>query len=182
MGERARGRAIARSLPLAPSECPSNFSVAPPPKRAMHRRVDPRIIVRDVDHQVTVRLPLVQISERRSAGRRRQKPPRRRPLGSALSISVNGPPMPVSNNRAVAGVFFGMISAWSHWPAYTHPAPIRLRASMPILDAEPSVYPDNLLDELAVSDTERCWWVVYTRARQEKALARQLHALGVPFY
>jgi len=53
---------------------------------------------------------------------------------------------------------------------------------MPILDAEPSVYPDNLLDELAVTDTERCWWVVYTRARQEKALARQLHALGVPFY
>jgi transcriptional antiterminator RfaH len=53
---------------------------------------------------------------------------------------------------------------------------------MPILAAEPSVYPDNLLDDLAVTDEERRWWVVYTKTRQEKALARQLHALGVPFY
>jgi len=53
---------------------------------------------------------------------------------------------------------------------------------MPILAAEPSAYPENLLDELAVTDLERRWWVVYTHARQEKALARQLHALGVPFY
>jgi len=53
---------------------------------------------------------------------------------------------------------------------------------MPILAAEPSVYPDNLLDELAVLDEERRWWVIYTHARQEKALARQLYALGVHFY
>jgi transcriptional antiterminator RfaH len=54
--------------------------------------------------------------------------------------------------------------------------------AMPILAAEPSLYPDNLLDDLAITDGERRWWVAYTHARQEKALARQLHALGVPFY
>src|SRR5688500_6033782 len=53
---------------------------------------------------------------------------------------------------------------------------------MPILAAESSLYPSNLLDELAFTDPERRWYVVYTRSRQEKSLARQLHAMRVPFY
>jgi len=53
---------------------------------------------------------------------------------------------------------------------------------MPILEAETSLYPDRLLDELADNPGERCWWAVYTKARQEKAFARQLLAFSVPFY
>ncbi len=53
---------------------------------------------------------------------------------------------------------------------------------MPILAAEPSVYPQNLLSELASQDPLRRWWAVYTKARQEKAFARQLIHLDVPFY
>ena len=53
---------------------------------------------------------------------------------------------------------------------------------MPILAAEPDIYPDNLLDEVSTTDGDRRWWVVCTRSRQEKALARQLRALKVPFY
>jgi transcription antitermination factor NusG len=51
---------------------------------------------------------------------------------------------------------------------------------MPILAAEPSVYPADLF-ELS-PDEPRRWWVLHTRPRQEKALARQLHAQEVGFY
>ncbi|MEZ6115491.1 MAG: transcription termination/antitermination NusG family protein [Pirellulaceae bacterium] len=53
---------------------------------------------------------------------------------------------------------------------------------MPILDRETTVYPDNLLADLAERDTTRKWWAVYTKARQEKAFVRQLEGMDVPFY
>ena len=53
---------------------------------------------------------------------------------------------------------------------------------MPILEAETSVYPENLLTELSAETSARRWWAVYTKARQEKALARHLVQLDVPFY
>jgi transcriptional antiterminator RfaH len=60
---------------------------------------------------------------------------------------------------------------------------------MPILEREPSVFPCDLLTDAAVATTEdpslktdRQWWAVYTRSRQEKALARQLYQLQIPFY
>ncbi len=53
---------------------------------------------------------------------------------------------------------------------------------MPILAAEPTIYPQDLFDELAGEPSQRCWWAVYTRARQEKALARQLLTFRIPFY
>lgn len=52
---------------------------------------------------------------------------------------------------------------------------------MPILAPEPSLFPDTLLDT-PPADEPRQWWAVYTRSRQEKSLARQLHAMQVPFY
>ena len=52
---------------------------------------------------------------------------------------------------------------------------------MPILAAETVLYPDHLFDDF-VDDFSRCWWVVYTKARQEKALARQLLGHEIPFY
>jgi transcriptional antiterminator RfaH len=53
---------------------------------------------------------------------------------------------------------------------------------MPILAAEPSLYPANLLDDFTELPSERRWWAVYTKSRQEKSLARQLLAMEVPFY
>jgi transcriptional antiterminator RfaH len=53
---------------------------------------------------------------------------------------------------------------------------------MPILAAEPCEFPGNLLDEVAAADPSRRWWAVYTRSRQEKSLARQLHSMEVPYY
>ena len=53
---------------------------------------------------------------------------------------------------------------------------------MPILDAEDSQYPENLLSAFEEQPDDRKWWAVYTKARQEKALARQLVQMEVPFY
>lgn len=53
---------------------------------------------------------------------------------------------------------------------------------MPILAAEPDCYPTNLLDELAAESSDRRWWAVYTKSRQEKSLARQLYGMNVPHY
>ena len=59
---------------------------------------------------------------------------------------------------------------------------------MPILKAEPFLYPETLLDPVgqAVSDTsdaaERRWWVLHTKARQEKALSRELFARQTAFF
>ncbi len=60
--------------------------------------------------------------------------------------------------------------------------------TMPILAAEPTVFPNDLLTP-GVHDkqkfhlnADRDWWVVYTRSRQEKAVARELLRYGVAFY
>ena len=53
---------------------------------------------------------------------------------------------------------------------------------MPILAQEPWVYPVTLLDGMQQEPTTRQWWVLYTRSRQEKAIARDLTALKVPFF
>ena len=53
---------------------------------------------------------------------------------------------------------------------------------MPILAEEPSLFPQNLLDEVSPEENGRSWRAVYARSRQEKALARQLLAHEIPFY
>jgi transcriptional antiterminator RfaH len=59
---------------------------------------------------------------------------------------------------------------------------------MPILAEQPCVFPEDLLhgsisnQEFGYLQSERCWWVIYTRSRQEKALARDLFASRIPFY
>ena len=53
---------------------------------------------------------------------------------------------------------------------------------MPILAAEPSLFPANLLDDHIDEGNERSWFAVYTKSRQEKSLARQLLGMEVPFY
>jgi hypothetical protein len=59
---------------------------------------------------------------------------------------------------------------------------------MPILAEQPCVFPEGLLhgsistQALGYPESERYWWVIYTRSRQEKALARDLFASQIPFY
>lgn len=54
---------------------------------------------------------------------------------------------------------------------------------MPILKAETSIFPSNLLeDEFQNAPEERKWHVFHTKARQEKAFARQLVGFQVPFF
>ena len=52
---------------------------------------------------------------------------------------------------------------------------------MPILGKEPSLYPNDLLQQ-ARHPGERRWWTLFTKSRQEKALARYLLAHDVPFF
>ena len=56
---------------------------------------------------------------------------------------------------------------------------------MPILGKETSRYPDNVLErefnDSVLAEGHR-WWAYFTKPRQEKALVRDLHASGIPFY
>ena len=53
---------------------------------------------------------------------------------------------------------------------------------MPILSLEPQMFPSDLLETGGKDCDERLWWVIHTRPRQEKSLARDLYAAQVPFY
>jgi len=53
---------------------------------------------------------------------------------------------------------------------------------MPLLNEEPSLWPETLLDRMAEAPSGRRWWVLYTKVQQEKAVARQLFGYRVPFY
>jgi transcriptional antiterminator RfaH len=53
---------------------------------------------------------------------------------------------------------------------------------MPILNQEPQCFPAELLTNgLDVADDRR-WWVLHTKARQEKSVARDLLAQQVPYF
>ncbi len=54
---------------------------------------------------------------------------------------------------------------------------------MPLLPLEPSRYPDDLLQSGSPrADASAWWWVLQTRPRTEKALARQLFQRGLAFF
>lgn len=53
---------------------------------------------------------------------------------------------------------------------------------MPILGAETTRFPEDILENRQGPDVDRQWWAVYTKARQEKALARSLLGFRIPFY
>ena len=53
---------------------------------------------------------------------------------------------------------------------------------MPILSEEPSLYPSTLLDDPFHEPLGRSWWVLCTKPRQEKAVARDLLAAEVPYF
>jgi transcriptional antiterminator RfaH len=54
---------------------------------------------------------------------------------------------------------------------------------MPFLPPEPNTFPQDLFtEENGEVRTDRQWWVLHTKPRQEKSLARQLLQARVPFY
>jgi transcription antitermination factor NusG len=54
---------------------------------------------------------------------------------------------------------------------------------MPLLALEPTVFPETLLEQsLPEAVAGESWWVLHTRPRSEKALARQCMTRELPFY
>jgi len=54
---------------------------------------------------------------------------------------------------------------------------------MPILPAEPDIFPNHLLDGGPGTDAEtRHWWALYTLPRREKELMRRLRRMGLHHY
>jgi transcriptional antiterminator RfaH len=53
---------------------------------------------------------------------------------------------------------------------------------VPILARDTCLFPETLLDEPPDEPSDRRWWVMYTKPRQEKALARQMLRRQVPFF
>ncbi len=54
---------------------------------------------------------------------------------------------------------------------------------MPLLPAEPSLFPEGLFDTPQLHQKPgRRWYVLYTRSRQEKSLARELRKSDIPYY
>jgi transcription antitermination factor NusG len=53
---------------------------------------------------------------------------------------------------------------------------------MPILREEPSLFPETLLEEAPQDVADRRWLALYTKARQEKSVARELLKQQIPFY
>ncbi len=51
---------------------------------------------------------------------------------------------------------------------------------MPLLDREPDIFPDNLLT--SEDALKQPWWAIYTLARQEKKLMRDLIQQKIAFY
>lgn len=54
---------------------------------------------------------------------------------------------------------------------------------MPILPAEPEMYPDTLWQRGQLEiDPGHHWWCLHTKPRQEKTIARALHKRGIAYY
>jgi transcription antitermination factor NusG len=53
---------------------------------------------------------------------------------------------------------------------------------MPILPAETCLYPSDVLGETDQTNSDARWWVIHTRPRAEKSLARKLLARRLRFY
>ncbi len=54
---------------------------------------------------------------------------------------------------------------------------------MPILPAEPYLFPDDLFTSaVATAEGPQSWWVLHTRPRAEKSLSRSCLARNIPFF
>jgi transcriptional antiterminator RfaH len=59
----------------------------------------------------------------------------------------------------------------------------RFYEHMPILAAEPTLHPAEMFANSPIAPVLGVdWWVLHTKPRQEKSLARWLHATGISYY
>src|SRR5262249_58421868 len=56
------------------------------------------------------------------------------------------------------------------------------QTAMPLFPAEPALSPDDLLTAPAPPGAAARWYVLHTRPRAEKALARKARAQGLPYF
>lgn len=54
--------------------------------------------------------------------------------------------------------------------------------SMNSLQTAPQIFPEDLLTGDSLANDGRRWWVVHTKARQEKAIARDMRAQSMPYF
>src|SRR5262245_59247140 len=67
-----------------------------------------------------------------------------------------------------------------HFPlALSFPSEVE---QMPLLELEPFIYPDTLLEASSPDAELGSWWVLHTRPRAEKTLARRFSERGTNFY
>src|SRR5262245_36387549 len=59
---------------------------------------------------------------------------------------------------------------------------LKVIATMPILRAEPVLQSEEIFASDPANLNEGRWWVLHTKPRQEKSLARWLHAAGIDYY
>lgn len=53
---------------------------------------------------------------------------------------------------------------------------------MPVVAAEPQIFPQSLFSRIAEGEAEGHWWVLHTRPRTEKVVARTLRQTGDAFF
>jgi transcription antitermination factor NusG len=53
---------------------------------------------------------------------------------------------------------------------------------MPIITDTTTIFPEDLFEAMPPLSLERRWWVIYTKSRQEKALANQMFQAGLSFF
>lgn len=55
---------------------------------------------------------------------------------------------------------------------------------MPISEKETSIFPSCLFEDSAYEPgkSDRLWWAIFTKSRNEKALARELERFEIPFF
>ncbi len=106
------------------------------------------------------------------------------PDGSAEVLPTAGDPRPFPHfpdtNAARDPYLIHSSARAGRYPVTTELVELR---PMPILPAEPDMYPGDLWDEVARPvEPGRIWSCLHTKPRQEKATARDLRAAQVPFY
>lgn len=97
-------------------------------------------------------------------------------------LPVRRPPESASNVLFHSHIELRLTLAWAAHPRHPQ-APRWTVPPMPLLEAEPRLFPDDLLlDPTAARASDARWWVLYTRARREKDVARKLRGKQVPHY
>ena len=98
--------------------------------------------------------------------------------------AVYGHGMGTARVSAPPQSLYGKLPSWTGQDCVGRPAArMPWSCSMPLLALEPSLFPETLLDApVAEFGAAEQWWVLHTRPRAEKTLARQCVGRELPFF